>query len=163
MESPQVNCAVWYLMVNSSFETGKVLPFLPQSPVRDVSAGTCLLLLRGWNWFDSKAGNRHEHLNSGPSFMLLLNFKTAKVTSPELLLSFHKDCILSSFQKRLVFFQSVKDHQTINHFCIPCVINNIILSPNLCVWTWSREAQGLKFQGNISPGELQQLGWRLLL
>lgn len=44
------------------------------------------------------------------------------------------------FKKRLVFFQSVKAHQTINHFCTPCVINNSILSPNLCVWKCSREA-----------------------
>lgn len=78
MESPQVIYIVWYIMANSIFEIGKVLPFLPLSTARDMSAETCLLLFRGMKWFDSKADNRHEHLNSCASFILPLKFKLAK-------------------------------------------------------------------------------------
>jgi len=45
MESPRGIYIVWYIMVSSGFENGKVLPFLPLSMARYVSAGACLLLL----------------------------------------------------------------------------------------------------------------------
>lgn len=41
---------VWYFMVSSIFEIGKVLPFLPLSTARDMSAGTLLLLFKEGVW-----------------------------------------------------------------------------------------------------------------
>lgn len=78
MKSPEVIYVVWYTMVSSIFEIGKVLPFLPLSTACDVSAEMSLLLLRKVKGFDSKAANRHEHLDSGTSFMLPLKLKLAE-------------------------------------------------------------------------------------